>query len=73
MHDSTSTDCKPAAYELHFKSLFDEGRVYSFPCDASGHVDMDSLSDHARNNYLFARALVGRELSRPAVRRAARH
>jgi hypothetical protein len=26
------------------------------------------LSDKARNNYLYARAMVGRELSVPAVR-----
>ena len=71
MLDSTSTDCNPTAYELHFKSLFDEAPAYSFPCDVSGHVDMDSLSDRARNNYLYARVLVGRELSRPAVQRAA--
>ena len=71
MHDSTSSDGNPTAYELHFKSLFDEGRAYSFPCDVSGHVDMDSLSDRARNNYLYARAVVGREFSRPAVQRTA--
>ena len=54
-------------YELRFKSLFDEGRAYAFPCDAAGHVDMDSLSDRARENYLYARAVVGREFSLPAV------
>lgn len=54
-------------YELRFRSLFDEGRAYAFPCDAAGHVDMDSLSDRARDNYLYARAVVGRELSTPAV------
>jgi len=54
-------------YELRFRSLFDEGRAYAFPCDAAGHVDMDSLSDRARDNYLYARAVVGRELSLPAV------
>lgn len=55
-------------YELRFQSLFDEGRGYSFPCDANGRVDLDRLSERARNNYLFARALVGRELALPAVR-----
>ena len=54
-------------YELRFKSLFDEGRAYAFPCDAAGHVDMDSLSERARDNYLYARAVVGREFSLPAV------
>jgi hypothetical protein len=54
-------------YELHFRSLFNEGRGYVFPCDAAGHVDMDTLSDRARNNYLYARAVIGYELSVPAV------
>ncbi len=55
-------------YELRFQSLFDKGRGYAFPCDAEGYVDLDQLSERARNNYLFARALVGRELAVPAVR-----
>lgn len=56
-----------ADYVLRFQSLFDEGRAYAFPCDADGHVDMDTLSERARNNYLYARAVVGRELAQPAV------
>ena len=55
------------SYELRFRSLFDEGRGYSFPCDAAGHVDIDSLSDHARSNYFFARTVIGREVAIPAV------
>jgi hypothetical protein len=59
---------QPAAhYELRFKSLFNEGRALTFPCDAGGHVQLDSLSDRARHNYLYARAVVGREFSAPAV------
>jgi hypothetical protein len=56
-----------AAYELRFLSLSSAGRGYAFPCDAQGHVDMDALSDRARNNYLYARALMGRDVSWPAV------
>ncbi len=52
---------------LCFRSLFDSGRGYAFPCDDSGRVDLDGLSERARNNYFFARAMVGRELSEPAV------
>jgi hypothetical protein len=59
---------EPSGYELRFQSLFDEGRAYAFPCDAEGHVDMDALSDRARENYLYARAVIGREFSMPAVR-----
>lgn len=60
-------------YELRFQSLFDSGRGFSFPCDPEGQVDLDRLSDRARNNYLYARAMVGRELSCPAVKLAALH
>ena len=71
-HPTTAND-HPNHYELRFKSLFDEGRAYSFPCDVSGAVNMDALSERARNNYLYARAVVGRELSLPAVYRTAEH
>ena len=54
-------------YELRFRSLYNEGRALAFPCDAGGHVELDSLSDRARNNYLYARAVVGREFAVPAV------
>lgn len=56
-----------AGYEIRFKSLFKEGRGLAFPCDAKGHVNLDDLSDAARNNYLYARALVGREFGIPDV------
>lgn len=59
--------CRTEAFQLRYLSLFDSGRGYSFPCDAQGHVDLDRLSDMGRNNYLYARALVGREFSLPAV------
>ena len=55
-------------YEIRFQSLFNEGRALSFPCDAEGHVVLDSLSDRARDNYLYARAVVGREYAFPVVR-----
>ena len=54
-------------YEVRFQSLFHEGRALCFPCDAQGHVSLDSLSDRARDNYLYARAVVGREFAQPAV------
>jgi hypothetical protein len=62
MNDSTMSQ-----FELRFQSLFDSGRGFAFPCDPTGRVDLDRLSDRARNNYLYARAMVGRELSMPAV------
>ena len=54
-------------YELRFQSLADQGRAFVFPCDAAGHVDLDALSERARHNYLYARTVVGREFSMPAV------
>lgn len=70
---SITTKPKPVAadalrYEIRFQSLFHEGRALTFPCDAEGHVPMDALSETARNNYLYARAVVGREYATPAVR-----
>ena len=60
-------------FELRFESLFDRGRGYAFPCDAAGTVDLDRLTERARSNYLFARAVVGRELSAPAIRPVSSH
>jgi hypothetical protein len=54
-------------FELRFRSLFNEGRALTFPCDAQGHVELDALSERARENYLYARAVVGREFATPAV------
>jgi hypothetical protein len=56
-----------AHYELRFQSLFNEGRGLTFPCDARGGVDLEALSERARNNFFFARAVVGREFALPVV------
>jgi hypothetical protein len=48
-------------------------RAFAFPGDASGHVDMDSLSAPMLNNYLYARAVIGLELSWPEVRLSLPH
>ena len=58
----------PALHELRFDHLFREGRAYVFACDREGRVDLDALSERGRNDYFFARALVGRELATPVVR-----
>ncbi len=55
------------AYELRFQSLFHGGRAFTFPCDANGHVTLDTLSQRARNNYFLARATVGRDFAVPVV------
>ena len=56
-----------SGFQIRFESLFHEGRALAFPCDREGHVDLDALTDRARGNYLFARAMVGREYATPSV------
>jgi hypothetical protein len=75
MNTAASTPTRPlplppqmhAHYELRFASLFNPGRALAFPCDAGGRVEMDALSETALRNYLYARAVVGREFATPAV------
>jgi hypothetical protein len=62
-----------ASYEIRFQSLFHEGRALSFPCDEQGQVALDSLSDRARDNYLYVRAVIGREYAYPMVRPSVAH
>ena len=54
-------------FVLHFRSLFDDGRGFAFPCDEHGEVDISALSPRARANYLSARGAVGRDFGVPAV------
>ena len=67
MIESSGVVATQTRYELRFANLFNRGRGYAFPCDAQGRVNIDELTNHARNNYLFARAVVGTELSVPTV------
>ena len=61
---------RASPYLLRFRSLFDSGCGYAFPCDERGRVHLDDLSEEARNNYLYARAMVGRELAAPSLETA---
>ena len=63
-HELSSSRCT-----LLFRPLFQAGRAFAFPCDPQGSVDMDALSERARNNYLYARAMMGREVAWPSVQR----
>ena len=67
---STPSD---ASYEIRFQSLFKEGRALSFPCDREGQVDLDNANPRLRDNYLFARAMMGREYAYPVVQRRDLH
>jgi hypothetical protein len=62
----TESTC-PCQFQLCFQSLTDSGRSFRFPCDAGGRVNLDGMSEQARNNYFYARAMIGRELAHPAV------
>ena len=66
----TSVLSKPD-FELRFRSLTLAGHGFAFPCDAEGHVPVSNLSDLMRNNYFYACAVVGNELTWPVVVRCA--
>lgn len=63
----TASNGVPISHELLFASLFHPGRGIVVPCDPSGRVDLNSLSERLKNAYLGARALVGREYAFPTV------
>ena len=63
----TLSDAATASWELRFEPLFAGHRGYVFPCDSQGQVDMDRLSARALQNYLYARAMMGRETAWPRV------
>ncbi len=67
LHASALLSSSASGYELRFQSLFHEGRSLAFPCDAAGRVDVDALTERARHNYFFARSLIGRDYTSPAV------
>jgi hypothetical protein len=57
-----------STFQLHFQSLFHADRDLAFPCDENGQVNLDGLTARSRNNYLYARAMLGREFAWPSVR-----
>ena len=64
---STRPDIQCRQFQVRFVSLFHEGRAMAFPSDREGRVNLDSLPERARLNYLFARAMVGRDFAAPSV------
>jgi len=65
--ESPSACADRPRFEVRFSCLFKPGCALAFPCDDKGQVDLDALSEAARNNYLYARATVGREHCSPQV------
>jgi hypothetical protein len=65
--NTTTQSLSGSTHQIRFQSLHHEGRALAFPCDARGYVELDALSDRARDNYLFARAVVGRDYAHPDI------
>jgi hypothetical protein len=68
MFESSTSSSSPE-YRLCFRALR-SGNGFAFPCNAQGQVDLDQMSERTRNNYFYARAMMGREVSYPAVETA---
>ncbi|HEV8260425.1 MAG TPA: hypothetical protein VGQ19_06700 [Burkholderiales bacterium] len=64
----TQSPHSAAQFEVCFDSLFDAGGALAFPCDGAGRVDLDTISEHERNKYFYARAMRGwRYVATPRV------
>ena len=72
MNPSLTHPLASTRYELRFDSLLQPGRGFTFPCDERGRVDLDALGDGERHCYLYARAVVGGQLSLPTLQRSDR-
>jgi hypothetical protein len=55
------------SHVLRFTSLHNRGRAIAIPCDAAGHVDIESLTIALQRAYIGAKALVGREYGFPTI------
>lgn len=54
-------------FVLRYSPLRSDGRSLRFPCDERGRIALDALPERIRNQYLFARAVVGRIFAPPVV------
>jgi hypothetical protein len=57
-------------FELRFNSLLKTGRGFVFPCDVDGLVPVDEFTEVLRDNYFYAREVVGAELAWPVIARS---
>lgn len=67
MFQDSSNAGELSHYELRYSSKSRQEPDRHFPCDDHGVVDLDRLSERAKADYLFARALVGRDFAPPTV------
>jgi hypothetical protein len=56
-----------ASIELRFVHRRNERKSLALPCSAAGRVDLHALDERKRNEYLFARALMGRDYAFPVM------
>jgi len=61
-----------AQHLLHFEPLTAGDAGLDVPCDPHGRVGLDALTDKLRNDYFFARTLIGRLFAAPTVRPVSR-
>lgn len=66
--DVPATPGEAATHLLHFEPLTAQTEGMDFPCDPQGRVRLDSWTSRLRNEYIFARALMGRHFAPPTVR-----
>ena len=66
MDTSSARPPSPPGFELVFLP-YRTGFRFAFPCSALGVVDLDTLTDKLRNDYLLVRTLVGRDFGAPRV------
>lgn len=67
MNERRETDT--AEYELRFRSLFEPGRAYAFPCDAEGNPRTDVMSDGTIQRLKRIRERVGLDFEMPRITR----
>jgi hypothetical protein len=68
-----STAAPATGYQIRFEPLRAAAQPLVFHCEAHGRVELDALGGRARVDYLYARALVGRDFAQPAIVRRALH
>lgn len=61
------SECPSCSHELCFVSLYSYGPSIAVPCDKTGNVDIDSLTERMRDTYFGARAMIGRAYLYPTV------
>lgn len=57
MNAPHAATAESARFELRFPALPSNADGLAFPCDERGNVDLDRLSDKARNDYFYARKM----------------